>query len=103
MLGQIPAPIVDGLDPSETVTNAVAVHGSLAFVSNGEAGVYVARMPGDAATTPDDEPLSFEVLGHLEFGVDESVNHGEFHGKYLILASGTGGLKVVRINNSGPL
>jgi hypothetical protein len=102
LLGQIPAPIVDGLDPSETVTNAVAVHGSLAFVSNGEAGVYVARMPGDATNTPDDEPLSFDVLGKLEFGVDESVNHVEFHGHYLILASGLGGLKIVRVSNQGP-
>jgi hypothetical protein len=101
-LGDLPAPIVDGLDPSETVTNAVAVHGKLVFVSNGEAGVYVARMTGDPEATPDDEPVGFELLGQLQFGADQSVNHIDFHGHYLILASGLGGLKIVRVSNQGP-
>ena len=101
-IGELPAPIVPGLDATETVTNAVAVDDDLIFVSNGEAGVYVWRRPDDDDDDSDGggggNPVTFELVGKLQFGVDESVNHVEFKGKYLILASGLGGLKVVRVN-----
>ena len=41
----IPDPASLGLDPSVIVTNAVSVDEKLMFISNGEAGVYVARSP----------------------------------------------------------
>jgi hypothetical protein len=99
VIGSLPVPGVAGLDPTAVVTNAVAVHGNLAFVSNGEAGVYVARLSSDPGSTGSDDTVGFELLGRLQFGALESVNHVEYQGRYLIVAGGLGGLKIVRVDD----
>jgi hypothetical protein len=43
IVGFIPRTIVSGLDPSLSVTNAVDGAGEYIYISNGEAGVYVAQ------------------------------------------------------------
>jgi hypothetical protein len=57
-----------GLSPSVVVTNAVAVDQDLMFLSNGEGGVYL-----------------------------QSVNRVAYQNKYLIVAAGLGGLKIVQV------
>jgi hypothetical protein len=86
------------LDPSAVVTNAVTVDEDLMFISNGEAGVYVAQGAADFATTPCAAPQNITMLGHLRFDDLESVNHVDYENKRLLIAAGLGGLKIVRIN-----
>ena len=102
VLGHVPLPDnnVLGLPRDVVVTNAVSAEGDLLFISNGEAGVYVAW-----ADTPFDQdwdetlPLpTITVLGQLQFSALQSVNHVEYKDGLLIVASGLGGLKVVRLS-----
>ena len=102
VLGTVPLPNPAdlGLDPSVVVTNAVSAEGNFLFISNGEAGVYVAW-----ADTPFDQgwdetlPLpTITVLGQLQFSALQSVNHVAYKDGLLIVASGLGGLKAVRLS-----
>jgi len=92
-----PDPTALGLPPSVVVTNAVAVDGDLLFISNGEAGVYVAQADEPFANTGSEDPQQLNVLGQLQFASLQSVNHVAFRGDYLILATGLGGLKIVQV------
>ncbi len=92
-----PDPASLGLDPSVVVTNAVAVDKDLMFISNGEAGVYVAQgneVWKDTACTAQQQ---ITVLGQLQFNSLQSVNHVEYKNDHLIIAAGLGGVKVVRV------
>jgi hypothetical protein len=88
-----------GLPRDVVVTNAVSAEGDLLFISNGEAGVYVAQVIN---TTFDQDwgetRHTINVLGKLQFGPMESVNHVAYQDGLLIVASGLGGLKVVRLS-----
>lgn len=95
-----PDPAVVGLDPSVVVTNAVTVDEDLMFISNGEAGVYVAAGAAEFAGTPCGAPQSITMLGHLGFDDLESVNHVDYENKRLLVAAGLGGLKIVQIRTS---
>jgi hypothetical protein len=100
VLGYVPLPDnnVLGLPGDVVVTNAVSAGGDLLFISNGEAGVYVAQ-----ADTPFDQDWgqtlhAITVLRKLRFSALQSVNHLEYKDGLLIVASGLGGLKVVRLS-----
>ena len=92
-----PDPASLGLDPSVVVTNAVTVDGDVMFISNGEAGVYVAVGDQPFADTPCSAPQSITLLGQLQFGNLQSANHVVFRDEYLYVAAGLGGMKVVRV------
>ncbi|MEM8766141.1 MAG: hypothetical protein AAGE43_01755 [Pseudomonadota bacterium] len=92
-----PDPASLGLDPSVVVTNAVSVDDDLMFISNGEAGVYVAAAEDDFDDYDCDEAPSLAVLGQLQFGELESVNHVEYEDDYLFVAAGLGGVKIVSV------
>lgn len=101
VLGHVPLPDHSalGLSPEVVVTNAVSAEGDLLFISNGEAGVYVAR-----AAAPFDQDWgetyhAITVLGKLRFSNLQSVNHVAYKDGLLIVASGLGGLKVVRLSH----
>jgi len=102
VLGHVPLPDHTelGLSPDVVVTNAVSAEGDLLFISNGEAGVYVAQVQN---TTFDQDwgetPHTITVLGKLRFNALQSVNHVAYKDGLLIVASGLGGLKVVRLSN----
>ena len=102
VLGNVPLPdhIELGLSPDVVVTNAVSAEGDLLFISNGEAGVYVAQVLN---TTFDQDwgetPRTITVLGKLRFNALQSVNHVAYKDGLLIVDSGLGGLKVVRLSN----
>lgn len=93
----IPDPAALGLDPSVVVTNAVSVDEKLMFISNGEAGVYVAR---SSESFNDDKcnTQRITVLGKLRFDDLQSANHVAYKSGYLYVAAGLGGVKVIRVN-----
>ncbi len=93
----IPDPASLGLDPSVVVSNSVSVDEQLLFISNGEAGVYVARASDDFEDTGCNQTFSLTILGKLKFGDLQSVNHVAVVDKYLLIAAGTGGLKIVEV------
>jgi hypothetical protein len=98
IVGSIPRTIVSGLDPSVTVTNAVTGAGQYIFISNGEAGVYVAQSSQTLEDMTGDQSITLTVLGQLQFSNLQSVNHVAYNGSSLVVASGLGGVKVVDVN-----
>lgn len=99
LVASVPRPNPDslGLDSSVVVTNAVAVDEDLVFISNGEAGVYLAQGPAFFSTTGSETAQTITMLGRLRFGNLQSVNHVAYQGRYLIIAAGRGGLKIVQV------
>ena len=98
-LGQVPRPNPDslGLSPSVVVTNAVAIDQDLMFISNGEAGVYLAQ-GSQAFATSGTGAQTITMQGKLRFGNLQSVNHVALQSGILMLAAGLGGLKIVQVN-----
>jgi outer membrane protein assembly factor BamB len=96
---QRPDPAALGLDPSVVVTNAAAADESLLFISNGEAGVYVAEGSRNFTDMTGNAPQQITMLGRLQFGSLQSVNHVAYRDKTLIIAAGLGGLKIVQVVN----
>ena len=92
-----PNPADLGLDPAVVVTNSVTVDGDLMFISNGEAGVYVAQ--GSASFNDNNcNPQSITVLGKLRFDNLQSANHVAYESGYLYVAAGLGGVKIVLVS-----
>ncbi len=91
-----PDPASLGLDPAVVVTNAVSVYKDLMFISNGEAGVYVARSTGNFSDN-NCATQNITMLGKLRFGDLQSANHVAYRSGYLFVAAGLGGVKVVRV------
>jgi glutamine cyclotransferase len=102
VVGSVPRPNPDslGLSPSVVVTNAAAVDADLLFISNGEAGVYVAQGSQAFSATGPDVQQTITMLGKLRFANLQSANHVAYSAdkKYLIVAAGLGGLKIVQVN-----
>src|SRR2546425_1916973 len=98
-LGQVPRPNPDslGLSPSVVVTNAVAIDQDLMFISNGEAGVYLAQ-GSQAFSTSGTGAQTITMQGKLRFGNLQSVNHVALQSGILMVAAGLGGLKIVQVN-----
>ncbi len=99
LLGSVPRPDPAslGLDPSVVVTNAVSADENLLFISNGEAGVYVAEAAANFTDTGSEVAQNLALLGQLQFDVLQSVNHVAYKNRYLIVAAGLGGLKIVEV------
>jgi len=99
VLGAVPRPNPDslGLSPSVVVTNAVAIDQDLMFISNGEAGVYLAQGSQPFATSGTGAQ-TITMQGKLRFGNLQSVNHVALQSGLLIIAAGLGGLKIVQVN-----
>jgi hypothetical protein len=98
LVGSISRTIVAGLDPSLSVTNAVSASGRHVYISNGEAGVYVAQASRPLEDNSGNSAITLTVLGKLRFANQQSVNHVAFDGSTLVIASGLGGVKVVTVN-----
>src|SRR5438876_1815138 len=105
VVGSVPRPNPDslGLSPSVVVTNAVAIDQDLMFISNGEAGVYLAQ-GSQAFSTSGTGLQTITMRGKLRFGNLQSVNHvaysagGPGNPGILMVAAGLGGLKIVQVN-----
>ncbi len=96
-----PDPAALGLDSAVVVTNAVTVDGDLMFISNGEAGVYIASGDQPWADTACTDPQTITLLGQLRFDDLQSANHVDYRNGYLFVAAGLGGVKVVEVNVAG--
>ncbi|HXM37598.1 MAG TPA: hypothetical protein VN908_02940 [Gemmatimonadales bacterium] len=96
-----PATLTPPLPDSVVVTNAASVDADLLFISNGEAGVYVARGSQVFSATGSETAQTITMLGKLRFANLQSVNHVAYSSQdqYLIIAAGLGGLKMVKVNN----
>ena len=105
LLGSVPRPSPDslGLDSSVVVSNAAALDQDLLFISNGEAGGYVAQ-GSQAFSATADVAQTITMRGRLRFGNLQSVNHVAYSAGspgqpgMLIIAAGLGGLKIVQVN-----
>jgi len=67
------------------------------FISNGEAGVYLAQGSQVFSSTGPETVQTITVQGRLRFSNLQSVNHVAYQSKYLIIAAGLGGLKIVQV------
>ena len=105
-VGTMPRPNPDsvGLSPAVVVTNAVTIDQDLMFISNGEAGVYLAQGSQAFSATGSETQQTITMRGKLRFGNLQSVNHvaysagGPGNPGVLIIAAGLGGLKIVQVN-----
>lgn len=92
----LPAPILDDLPVELTVTNAVTAQGDVVFMANGEAGVYVGQT-NTQLTSNNCNINEMALVGKLQLGDDQSVNHISYRSGMLFIASGLGGLKIISI------
>ena len=101
-VGVVPRPNPDslGLSPSVVVTNSVAIDQDLMFISNGEAGVYLAQGSQAFSTTGSEVQQTITMRGKLRFGNLQSVNHVALSSGTLIVAAGLGGIKIVQVTNN---
>jgi outer membrane protein assembly factor BamB len=102
VVGSVPRPdsAALGLSGAVVVTNAASVDSDLLFISNGEAGVYVAQGSQAFSATGSETTQTITMLGKLRFANLQSVNHVAYSSQdgYLIIAAGLGGLKMVKVN-----
>jgi hypothetical protein len=94
------ATLTPPLADSVVVTNAASVDADLLFISNGEAGVYVAQGSQAFSASGSETNQTITMLGKLRFANLQSVNHVAYSSQdqYLIIAAGLGGLKMVKVN-----
>ena len=99
-ISRIDQPIMDGMDASVSVTNAVSAYKRSVFISNGEAGVYVAM----AESNLDKNGCAIDnlaMMGKLKMDDLVSVNHVVYRSDVLFIAAGSGGLKIVEVSDAG--
>jgi len=96
IIEQIDQPTVDDLDPNVTVTNAASTDSKTLYMSNGEAGVYVA-WTRDKFNSRDCDVDDLQMIGSFRFDDLQSVNHVKARGNYLFVAGGLGGLKILTV------
>lgn len=89
-VGQIAIP--EG-SSSDAVSNSVSVEGDKIFISNGES-VIVAEFDNKSASNPN--PV---IIGTLDLGDHQSINHVRYRSNRLVIASGLGGVKVIKLVN----
>jgi len=87
------------LDNEKTVTNASSAAGRFAYMANGEAGVYMAKIDGSFDGNSCDM-TGLELIGQLQLGDLISVNHVTAKNDLLFVASGLGGLKIIRVDDT---
>ena len=78
-------PAIEGVEPSDIVANSVSVSEGFVLMANGAAGLYVGKAKGN----------KIELDGVIAVG--GSANVVKSKGNVIFVATGTGGLKIVRI------
>ncbi len=88
LVSKLPIPInPDDTDPGDVVTNAVSVDNSLLFMANGAAGISVSNVENTS---------DIKSLGILD--LDGSSNFVRNEENFVFVATGAGGLQVLKIN-----
>jgi len=98
VIDSISQPVLNGVDTGLTVSNAVTAFKRNLFISNGEAGVYLSR----STNVIHNNDCNIGVLNHLgtlSFGDSESVNHVVYRANTLLVAAGSGGLKILHVDD----
>ena len=94
LVKRIPIPALEGnesiIDETDIVTNAVSVNGNKIFAANGGAGVAIYQA---------DSPSEVSFLGGTSFQSMEqsSSNYVKSQDNYVFVASGKGGLKILKM------
>ncbi len=86
VLNWLASPTPDSGDPADYISNAVALDDDYLYIANGGGGLYVCPIP-----TQNGE---MAVGGTWDF--QSSANYVETSGNHIFVASGTGGLKILR-------
>ncbi|MFT5171055.1 MAG: hypothetical protein ACI9BD_000827 [Candidatus Marinamargulisbacteria bacterium] len=95
----LPLPTIT--DPDITAaSNSVTIYKDLLFISNGEAGIYVAQNTTPLTSVSADTDMALTVVGKLSFGSTISVNHVSYKGTHLFVAAGLGGVKILTVSNA---
>jgi hypothetical protein len=90
MVGNIPLP--DDQYSAEMFANSVTIENKKGYMACGEA-VFMFEF--------DDKKdlMGVEVVGRLDLGDNESINHVIYRSGYLMVASGQGGTKLIEVSN----
>jgi hypothetical protein len=88
LAGELRLPTVapPGIDINEYVTNAVSVNDGLFLAANGAAGLYACN---------ETSTHGLELLGAID--LDGSSNYVKIKGDYIFVATGKGGLKIIKL------
>jgi hypothetical protein len=88
------------LRPELMVTNAVSLHGELAFVAAGALGVQVVKVAGARGWAQGGgyDPDGLQALGELEFEDGLSSNMVKTRNNVMVVAAGVGGVKLVTLS-----
>jgi hypothetical protein len=108
-MATVAAPVITGVDPSQTVTNSVTFGNGLMFVANGAAGVYVYALTnptisnltgGVTGTTTACGAIAVTLEGSIDIGSASaySANNVYYSNGMLYVATGSGGFKVILVN-----
>lgn len=102
LIATIPVPDAAslGLNPDAVESNAASADEEFIFISNGEAGVYVAEASSDLNDYVSGSEISVELLGYLKFDDFQSANHVAYRNNTLFVAAGLGGVKAVKLNRN---
>lgn len=100
LVANIPVPDAGSLGLNENVveTNAASADEEFIFISNGEAGVYVAQASKNLNSYSSGDEFSVELIGYLQFDDLKSANHVAFRNSTLFVAAGLGGVKAVQLS-----
>jgi len=100
LLDRVDNPVVAGLAPDLAVTNAVSIRTDLAFLASGACGVRVVDLGRWNPAAPPGTTTGLTVLGSIDFSEGISSNMVKARGAILLVAAGTGGVKIVRLLES---
>ena len=92
-----------GMDDENYVTNSVSVNNNLLFWAQGGAGIMVQAATEVESPLYEDKSssLPFQELGYFDFGGPLSSNFVTSRGNIIFVASGLGGLKILKFEDSG--
>lgn len=93
-LGELPLPAESGYDAEDVTTNALAIDANRIYLANGGLGTYLALTPDEAAQD-DDTPVQPQYIGKID--LPGSANHVAAGKGVLFVASGLGGLSIIRV------
>lgn len=87
-INEITLPVsISGVNPDDIVTNAVSNNNGLILSANGAAGVYVCNV--------DNTSQNLALVGAVD--LDGSANYVKSKGDYIFVATGTGGLQILKL------
>jgi len=89
---------LDGISSEKTVTNAVDGVSKYIYASNGEAGIYVYSVSPELKSKST-QTITFTQLGYLRFGESISANHIVYNSKFILVAAGKGGVKILSVDD----